>query len=227
MYRGKRGITPDKKLEIVEKIINNKISRERAAKELQVHKSTITLWLDLYQSEGPTAFLKKAQNNHYTKETMLAAVSEYQKGKLSMRQVCKKYGLRTHQTLIQWIKVYNNHEDFRITSGGSRMKKTRKTTLDERLEIVRYCLEHDRNYGEAAIRFEVSYHQARNWVIRYETMGEAGLQDRRGRRAGTQESRTPEEELRDQIARLERQNRMLQMENDLLKKVKELERGDH
>ncbi|MFR8179961.1 MAG: hypothetical protein ACLU80_08520 [Dorea sp.] len=37
-------------------------------------------------------------------------------------------------------------------------------------------------------------------------------------------SRTPEEELRDKIAELERRNLDLQMENDLLKKVRELER---
>ena len=53
-----------------------------------------------------------------------------------------------------------------------------------------------------------------------------GLEDRRGRRAGTQPARTPEEKLRDKIAELERKNRDLQMENDLLKKVRELEMKD-
>ena len=53
---------------------------------------------------------------------------------------------------------------------------------------------------------------------KYEKMGSAGLEDRRGKRAGSQPSRTPEEELRDRIAELERKNRDLQMENDLLKK---------
>ena len=57
-------------------------------------------------------------------------------------------------------------------------------------------------------------------------MGSAGLEDRRGRRAGTRPSRTPEEEMRDRIAELERRNRDLQMENDLLKKVRELEMRD-
>ena len=61
-----------------------------------------------------------------------------------------------------------------------------------------------------------SYQQVRNWVLRYEKMGAAGLEDRRGRRAGTQPARTPEEELRDKIAELERRNRDLQMENDVL-----------
>ena len=39
-------------------------------------------------------------------------------------------------------------------------------------------------------------------------------------------SRTPEEEMRDKIAELGRKNRDLQMENDLLKKVRELEMKD-
>ena len=36
-----------------------------------------------------------------------------------------------------------------------------------------------------------------------------------------------EQELRDRIVELERKNIDLQMENDLLKKVRELERRDH
>ena len=51
------------------------------------------------------------------------------------------------------------------------------------------------------------------------------MEDRRGRRIGSKPSRTPEEELRDRIAELERKNKDLQMENDLLKKVRELERS--
>ena len=53
-------------------------------------------------------------------------------------------------------------------------------------------------------------------VSRYEKMGNAGLEDRRGRRIGSHPSRTSEEELRDRIAELERKNSDLQMENDLL-----------
>ena len=68
------------------------------------------------------------------------------------------------------------------------------------------------------LKYDCSYQQVRNWVIRYEKMGQAGLEDRRGRRIASLPSRTPEEELRDKIAELERRNLDLQMENDLLKK---------
>ena len=106
------------------------------------------------------------------------------------------------------------------------MRKARHTTPDERLEIVMDCLANDKNYGETALKYNCSYQQVRNWVLRYEKMGMAGLEDRRGKRAGTQPARTPEEEMRDKIAELERKNWDLQMENDLLKKVRELEMKD-
>ncbi|WP_349010978.1 hypothetical protein [Mediterraneibacter gnavus] len=61
---------------------------------------------------------------------------------------------------------------------------------------------------------------------RYEKMEVPVWRIERGRRIGSKPSRTPEEELRDRIAELERKNKDLQMENDLLKKVRELERRD-
>ena len=106
------------------------------------------------------------------------------------------------------------------------MRKARQTTYEERLTIVQDCLDNDKNYGAMALKYNCSYQQVRNWVQWYEQMGPSGLEDRRGRRSGTKPSRTPEEELRDRIAELERKNRDLQMENDLLKKVRELEMKD-
>ena len=61
---------------------------------------------------------------------------------------------------------------------------------------------------------------------KFSELGEAGLEDRRGRRTVQQSPRTAEEELKARIAQLEHENYMLKMERDLLKKVKELERRD-
>ena len=105
------------------------------------------------------------------------------------------------------------------------MTKTRKTTEEERLEIVEYCIAHDNNY-EAALKYRVSYQQVYQWARKYRQMGRAGLQDRRGKRIGSMPSRTPEEALRDRVAELEHQNRMLRIERDVLKKIQELERRD-
>lgn len=44
----------------------------------------------------------------------------------------------------------------------------KKTTKEERREIVAYCLEHGKNYKETAERYEVSYNQIYQWVRHYE-----------------------------------------------------------
>lgn len=100
----------------------------------------------------------------------------------------------------------------------------RKTTKEERIEIVKYCIEHDCDYKNTAAKYDVSYSQVYAWVRSYKANGEEGLEDRRGRRK-------PDEEL-DELERLRRENLRLkrqlkeqEMLNELLKKVKELERG--
>jgi transposase-like protein len=164
-------------------------------------------------------------NRSYSKEIKLAAVMDYLSGKGSLRDICEQYQIRSRKQLRDWLKVYNGHGDFKELSGGSRMTKGRETTLEERVEIARACIAGGNDYGGMALKYNVSYQQAYTWTKKYRDMGEAGLEDRRGHRAGTLPSRTPEEELRDRIAQLERKNFDLEMENALLKKVKELERG--
>ena len=97
------------------------------------------------------------------------------------------------------------------------MTKGRKTTLDERQEIVAYCLEHDSEYKLAAEHFNVSYAQVYQWVKKYEEKGKIGLQDKRGKRK-------QDDEL-SEIEKLQRENSLLkhrlelqERENILLKK---------
>ncbi len=106
------------------------------------------------------------------------------------------------------------------------MKNSRNTTLEERIQIAEECIANGNNYGEAALKHNVSYQQARSWTKKYIAMGKAGLEDRRGRRIKEQTARTPEEEMKIRIAQLEHENYLLRMERDLLKKVRELEGWD-
>ena len=106
------------------------------------------------------------------------------------------------------------------------MKNSRKTTMEERVQIVKECIESGYEYGEVATKYDVGYQQVYTWVKKYVKLGNAGLQDRRGRRKAQQEARTPEEEAQIRIAKLEHENYLLRMERDLLKKAEELERRD-
>lgn len=214
------------KVQTVEDILNGRKSRSGAARELNISKNTIQQWLVIYQNAGDTGLLEQPKNAFYTEETKLNAVLDYLNGEGSLMMIAQKYQLRSSNQLQNWVKAYNTHGEIksRMSGGGSYMSKARNTTFEERLEIVKECIANDHNYGAAAIKYECSYQQVRNWVIKYEELGEKGLEDRRGKRAGTLPSRTKEEELRDRIAELERINKRQQMELDLLKKVKELEK---
>ena len=225
----KSKIDPALKVKLVERYLAGELSKTEAARLAGVDPwGTFERWIIIYKSEGPTGLLEQKHNKNYSVELKYAAIQAYLSGDGSLIDIAEKFQLRSETQLRNWIKEYNTHGEIksRGSGGGSYMRKARNTTPEERLEIVRDCLANDKNYGAVALKYNCSYQQVRNWVLRYEKMGSAGLEDRRGRRAGTQPARTPEEELRDKIAELERKNRDLQMENDLLKKVRELEMKD-
>ena len=225
MSRGKMKLSSEERLALVERALRNEASISSLAKEAQVDSSTIERWITLYENEGPTGLLPTKRNQSYSTELKLNAVHDYLAGTYgSLRAVAKKYGLRNKKQLEDWLKIYNTHRNFKSESGGSRMSKSRKTTLNERVKIVHDCIINGRDYGKTAIQYHVSYQQVRNWVLKYDEMGEKGLEDRRGQRAGSKPARTPEEEMRDKLAQQERRIKLLEMENDLLKKVSELER---
>ncbi len=197
----------------------------RIAKEIGVSFETVRRWTLRYKSEGVSAFLPSEEKRSYSPELKKQAVEAYLSGKGSMQDIIIKYKIRSDAVLQRWIKVYNSGKDFKHKmTGGSRMK-TRKTTQEERIEIAKACIENGKNYEETALRYQVSYQQVYTWTKKYEELGEAGLEDRRGQRIINQEPRTEEEMLRQKIAELERKNYILEVENELLKKLDELERG--
>lgn len=106
------------------------------------------------------------------------------------------------------------------------MKQGRETTQEERIQIVKECIASGKNYGEMALKYKVSYQQVRSWTLRFEELGEAGLEDRRGKRKRDQTPRTELEQAQIKIEQLERKLYLAQAEVDLLKKVKEVERRD-
>ena len=106
------------------------------------------------------------------------------------------------------------------------MKTSRTTTKEERIQIVRECIANGCNYGETAIKYNVSYQQVYTWTKKYEELGSVGLEDRRGKRTKDQEPRTELEELKIELAKVKHQLHLAEMERDLLKKLEEIERRD-
>lgn len=167
------------------------------------------------------------KNKSYPAELKYQAVGDYLSGKGSHREICRKYGIRSTYTLRKWIKLYNGHKELKCYTGGSRMTKGRETTYEERIALVRECIENGYNYTDIAEKHKVGYQQIYTWVQKYKKNGEEGLKDRRGRRKKDYKPRTEEEKLKLEVATLKRQLYLSQMEIDVLKKLQELERGNH
>lgn len=60
------------------------------------------------------------------------------------------------------------------TSKGSvpkTMINGRKTTYQERIEIVQYTIANELNYAQAIEKYDVSYQQVYSWVKKYQRHG--------------------------------------------------------
>lgn len=170
---------------------------------------------------------KRQKNKRYSAELKIAVVEAYLSGKGSMAELAKEYGLSDESRVRDWLKSYNGHRKFKRQSaarGALYMTKGKKTTQQERAEIVAFCLEHGRDYLLAVEHYGVSYQQIYAWVRKYEEKGIDGLADGRGRTRPESEM-TGSEKLQAQVRMLEAQLRDKEMEIELLKKVKELEGG--
>ena len=223
----KNKLNAEEKVRIAEDCIEGRISQAEAARRVGVDESSIRAWIAKYKSEGSYGLWQTEKNRVYSEELKLQAVTEYLAGSESLREICKKYRIRAKTQLRTWIKMYNSGRDFKHKmSGGSRMKSTRKTTQEERVQIAKECIENGDNYGEIAIKYQVSYQNVYSWVKKYRELGEAGLEDRRGQRTAQQEPRTEEERLRIENAQLKHELYLARMERDLLKKLEEIERRE-
>lgn len=98
----------------------------------------------------------------------------------------------------------------------------RKTTVEERKEIVEYCISHHRDYKGTASLYDVSYSQVYSWMKKYDAYGEDGLLDKRGHHKADDEV-DEIDRLRRENLRLKRQLEERDMTVELLKKVKEFE----
>jgi len=220
-------VTSEEKIKVAKACVEGRMSQAEAARLLGVARPNVREWVARYRVQGALAFQKQEKNTVYPEEKKVAAVKEYLSGAGSLKEIAAKHGLRSTRQLRNWIKVYNSGKDFsRKMSGGSRMKQGRETTQEERIAIVKDWLENGGSFEETAIRYNVSYQQVYTWVKKFRELGEAGLEDRRGKKAAAQEPRTELEKMKIKMAQLEHENYVLRMERDLLKKLDEMERRD-
>ena len=197
-------------------------------KKYGITLGSVKRWNSAFKAHGEDVLARQNSNRcRYTAEFKKKVVMDYLSGGGSGQTVAVKYGIHAESTVLKWVKQYNSHvelTDSRKVGGYLMTKdiKPRKTTLEERIRIVEYCIANSNDYSAAAKAYNCSYGQVYSWVKKYGTDGVDGLKDGRGRAR-------PEEEL-SEMEKLKAENRLLraekkkqQMEIDLLKKLEEVE----
>lgn len=219
----KRKVSVEDKIYAVNLYLDGKESQHGIAAMFNVCVASVQQWIRNYESMGSDAFVKG--NKKYSKELKLQAVLDYLAGQGSQDDICKKYGIRSKGKLQTWIKKYNGHEELKSSSAGGSiiMTKGRKTTFEERIEIVQYCIAHNRNYTKTAEQYQISYQQARNYVVKYETNGVEALRDNRGKHKSPDQM-SELEKLRAEVKILKAEKERAEMEASFLKKLEEIER---
>ncbi|HZG87155.1 transposase [Paenibacillus sp.] len=221
----KSKVSGPERIDVVEKYLRGEDSLHHLAATLHVSYTSVKQWLQTYQSLGPKGLLNTSRTTSYSADLKISAVKDYLAGVGSHMEICKRYGIKSTSQLRNWILKYNGHDKLKTsgTRGTAVMTKGRTTTYDERIEIVRYCIEHQHNYAQTAEKFQVSYQQVYSWTNKYLTSGVEALQDKRGKRKSEDEM-SEVEKLRAQNKLLQAENRRKQMEIDLLKKLDEIQR---
>lgn len=213
------------KVRIVEDYLEGRIGGTSITRKYGIHDSTLRDWLDQYKAQGPEGLAPKSHCNFYPTELKQKIVKEYLAGNVSLRDLRNKYAISKTEVIRKWIQKYNGHEELESRGKGRYiyMTKGRITTLEERIEIVEYCISKGKDYRTAINKYGISYQQIYAWVRKYEEQGVQGLDDRRGKHKDAA-SMTEIERLKVELKLKEAENRRLQIENEVLKKLYEIER---
>ncbi|ASR49295.1 hypothetical protein B4V02_22610 [Paenibacillus kribbensis] len=216
--------TASEKLAILEEIERGDIGFNAASRKYGVNKVTLWKWKRRYKVYGYEGLETRTYNKSYIAELKLQAVQDYLKGELSQYQIIDKYKIASRTQLSDWIKQYNRHSSLKAYTGGAKaMTKGRSTTWQEQMDIVQYCLTHQRDYRKTAGQFQVSYSQVYQWVKKFENGGQDTLKDGRGRKKVPEEL-TEADLQKLNMKKLQYEIERLRVENAFLKKLQEVQR---
>ena len=215
--------SPEFKIMLCQKYLQGEGSTISLAKDYGIGHTALQGWIKKYREHGESCFYSKPGNTHYRKEFKIKCVEEVLLKGYSVDDIVAKYNISDRSVLRCWILKYNANmelKDYDPKREVYMAEARRKTTLEERKEIVEYCIAHDNDYKSTAAHFDVSYSQVYSWVRKYQSQGEEGLTDKRGHRK-TDEEVSELERLRRENARLKKKLEENDMLEQLLKKVEE------
>ncbi|MDF9300135.1 transposase [Weissella fermenti] len=215
--------SPKEKLKMIESYQKSSLSMRAFALSNNVGLNALHNWLRLYANFGMEGLSESPDNQKYSKEFKRKVVQAYLSGEGTLRELTRRFKLRSDSQISDWVSKYNGNQELRSSGAGTRRvtMASRKTTFEERVEIATYAIEHDRNFTHSSEEFKVSYQQVRSWVLKVEAGGFEALRDGRGRKK-TADELSEMDKLVLENKRLKAELKAQQMKLDLAKKLQEI-----
>lgn len=216
------------KLEIVKRYLKGESSVKLANEYGMPNNMHVKIikWSNRYKTLGESGFNESNTNKSYSKEFKEQVIKEYLLGGISFSDLANKHNISSDTIVRGWVLKYNNGIEIKNYNPKSEVytMKARKTTLEERIEIVRYVLTHDNDYKDAADKYNVPYASVYQWFKKYNEFGEDGLSDRRGRPSTAEPVKelTTEEKQAIEIEKLKKELERSKMVIEVLKKNEEI-----
>ena len=223
------------KIEICKRYLNGEGATFLANEYGVPHMETIIGWVRRYEILKEKSFITNERNNKYSAEFKQEVINQVLAGNESINTIRNKYNIPSNSILMNWVKKYNEGIEIKDydPKGDVYTMKSRKTTFEERLEIVNFVLANNNDYKSAADKYTVPYASVYQWVKKYNDYGEDGLKDNRGRPSSNEPKKelTLEEKQAIEIEKLKLELERERMVVEVLKKNLEIrqkmERDSH
>jgi transposase len=159
----------------------------------------------------------------YSEKFKLMLVREYQDGQLGYKLLAEKYGMKDSTPIKRWVKV---HEKF---GAEGLMKKKHNETYSThfKLDVLRYMERTGSSEMETALHFGITNHSTIGpWKKAYLEGGAEALNKPKGRppmsdkAKNSKGKKTVEEREMTYEHKLERENEILRLEVEYLKKLR-------
>lgn len=157
----------------------------------------------------------------YSAQFKIMVVQEYQEGKLGYKLLAKKYGIKAHTQVIHWVK---NYEKFG-TEGLMRKERNTVYSFQFKLDVLRFMERTGSSVNETALQFGLTNPpMITAWKKIFLEDGAEGLDRPKGRspmsnKAKNSKNKQKEEKLTNE-QKLKRENELLRLEVEYLKKLR-------
>jgi len=208
---------------------NGRGSFRSIAKSIGANEEVVRRWCSVYEEHGEDGFTHSKTNRCYSKEFKEQIVKSYESGKTSISELSARHNI-SDSVLRSWLqKEYNGIEqtDYKL-KGEIYTMKSRKTTFQERVDIVNWILENNMNYAEAAGKYGIRYSLLYSWVRKYEADGANALEHKkRGPKGIDNSSMSETERLTYELEHERTLRKQAEFKLEVLKKKEEIEKRLH